>query len=116
MFDKFTPIGKSRVKLKVAGDIHQFRPIDVETFRQMLAQQCGKNIEYVCDAGIVQGSIILYFEVLSECKQHFLSSREELTKWCLNNNVIQVCFDDEEIIAVTLPPAEVTGPRKCKFQ
>ena len=81
----------------------------------MLAQQCGNNIEYVCDAGVVQGSIILYFEVPSECKQHFISSREEMTKWCLNNNVIQVCFDEEEIVALTLPQAEVTEPKNCKL-
>ncbi|XP_072013427.1 uncharacterized protein [Amphiura filiformis] len=61
--------GRSLVKLKIVGDIEQFRPIDVEEFRQLLAKQCGKNIVYISEKGQADGCIMLYFDVPSECKE-----------------------------------------------
>ncbi|XP_072047357.1 uncharacterized protein [Amphiura filiformis] len=100
---------KSKVKLKVTGDIKQFKPIKVDQFQQLLSKQCGSDIEYVCPIGVKEGCVYLYFQVPSVCKQHFCSS-SQLYEWCRENGIMLVCFDGDEII--NIPTSEATRPTK----
>ena len=103
---------RSLVKLKVTGDIHQFRPIDAERFRQMLAEQCGEDIMYVCDIGKQEGCVLLHFQVSEECKNHLINSCKDLQAWCLEYGVTKVCVDGEDI--VSLQRVEKEQFLKCK--
>ena len=112
LFSILTGLKKSQVTLKVTGDIQQFRPIDVEGFREMLAQQCGEDIMYVCNNGQQEGCVLLYFQVPEECTKH-LRSRQDLRAWCLEYGVTEVFVDGEDI--VSLPPVEKEQNLKCEF-
>ena len=108
----FIGLKKSHVKLKVTGDIHEFRPIDAEGFRQMIAEQCGEDIIYVCDIGKQEGCVLLHFQVPEECKKYLISSYKDLQAWCLEYGVTKVCVDGKDI--VSLSPFENEHFLKCK--
>ncbi|XP_072050100.1 uncharacterized protein [Amphiura filiformis] len=97
--------GRSSVKLKVVGDIRQFREIEVEEFKQKLAKKCGEDIIYITAEGQKEGCVILYFDVPSASKDKFF---QDLEDWCVLHGIFHVWFDNQEV--TTLPHLESKKP------
>ena len=104
----FSSSGGAHVQLKVARDIERFTNMDIETFRQILAENCGNRIRYTNLTGINNGCVELSFKVPASFTSLLLKDAKNGAEWLVGNGVFQVIIDGEE--TVDLPQVEQEEP------
>ena len=104
----FSSSGGAHVQLKVAGDIERFTNMDIESFRQILAENCGNRIRYTNLTGINNGCVELSFKVPASYISVLLKDAKNGAEWLVGNGVFQVNIDGEE--TVDLPKRKQEEP------
>ena len=93
----------TNVQLKVAGDVQRFTNMDVEIFKQILADNCGNTVKYTTLTGINNGCVKLIFQIPASCKNRLLEEARMTAMWLVENGIFQVSIGEE---TVDLPKVE----------
>ena len=82
--------------------------MDIETFRQILSENCGNRVRYTNLTGINNGCVKLCFQVPANCTSVLLKDAKNGAEWLVGNGVFQINIDGEE--TVDLPKVEQEEP------